>query len=242
MGQPNELAQLGWAACIATILVTALAGYGLFHDDHGRNPACVRWPSQARLLLVGDTMRLSAGTLYFGSDCDPPAPQRVWWNSAHPAVAPVDSEGLVRGLTPGRFTAIGFSGPDTLHAEGFVLPPRWTARIIPESVTVSVGDSVSFVVIALDSMGHQLPAVPYSLVTPAWHLVGSSDTVGRKSPPQLTTEQAFLDVTTPSVFHMVKAGTTILLGRLGEMHLTAAIVVLRQADVRGEDSHRRKAP
>jgi hypothetical protein len=216
---------------ISLIMLAAVAGCG-FADGPRSEVACVQWPSDAQPLLVGDTTRLTSGTLHNGSDCDPRSPQRVSWVSEQPAVASVDSAGLVRGLAPGRFTAVGVSGDDTLRANGFVLPPGWTARLIPDSVTVQVGDSVGFMIAALDSLGGQLPSVPYWLYTPEWQNIGSSDTAGKTIPPRLTTEHAFQNVTTPSVFHMERAGTTVLIGRIGDRRLTATLVVLPAATLR----------
>lgn len=211
-------------ARITALLLAALVGCAP-HEGAGSRRACFGWPGEAQPLLVGDTMRLSAGTLHNDSDCIPPPPQRVGWSSAHPAVASVDSEGLVRGLSPGRFTAVGVAGSDTLLAEGFVLPHGWTARVIPDSVTARVGDSVSVVVVAFDSLGRQLPTVPYWIFTPEWQSRRSTDTVGQAIPPRLTTEHVFANVTTPSVFHLEQAGTTTLIGRLGEKRLIVTLVV-----------------
>lgn len=210
------------------LMLAAVAGCA-FSDGPPSEKACVHWPSDAQPLLVGDTMRLTAGTLYLDSNCDAPPPQPVSWASEQPAVASVDPGGLVRGLTPGRFAAVGISGADTLHAKGFVLPPGWTARLTPDSITARVGDSVTFMITALDSLGSQLPSVPYWLYTPEWQSLGSSDTAGRTIPPRLTTEHAFQNVTTPSAFHMEKAGTTLLIGSIGDRRLTAILVVLPAA-------------
>lgn len=210
---------------IALTLLAATAGCGL-SSGFGSGSACVQWPDGAQPLLVGDTLRLRSGTLQNGSDCVAPSPQPVIWTSVQPSVASVDADGLVRGLTPGRFNAVGISGSDTLHAKGFVLPPGWSARIIPDSVTVQVGDKVPFIVVALDSLGVRLPAVPYWLYTPAWARFGSPDAATKPIPPQLTTESAFQYVTAPSVFHMEKAGITILNGRIGDRRVTATLVVL----------------
>jgi hypothetical protein len=211
---------------VILILLTATAGCGLTEDPRSEM-ACVNWLAGAQPLLVGDTTRLSAGTLDEShSNCDPPPPQRVSWTSEQPAVASVDAEGLVRGLTPGRVTVLGVSGDDTVRSDGYVLPPGWTARVVPDSATVRVGDSVSFMVVAMDSLGGELPIVPYWLYTPEWRSRGAGDTAGQSIPPRLTAEHAFQNVTTPSVFHMETAGTTSLIGQLGDRRLSATVVVL----------------
>jgi hypothetical protein len=210
---------------IAPILLAATVGCAL-GDESRTDVACVYWPGDAQPLLVGDSMRLTTGTLYNDSDCNPPPPPSVSWGSEQPAVVSVDSTGLVHARTPGRFTVVGITGDDTVRAEGFVLPPGWTARLTPDSATVRVGDSVSFMMIALDSVGGQLPIVPYWLYTPEWRSRWPRDTTGKPVPPRLTTEHAFQHVTTPSVFHVEKPGRTLLIGQIGDRRDTATLVVL----------------
>lgn len=208
------------------VLLAAATGCGLTEDPRSEM-ACVRWSASTLPLLVGDTTRLIAGTLDDShSSCDPPPPASVSWASEHPTVASVDSDGLLRGLAPGRVTVVAVAGDDTVRSDGYVLPPGWTARVVPDSVTVRVGDSVSFMVVAMDSLGGELPIVPYWLYTPEWRSRGAGDTAGQSIPPRLTTEHAFQNVTTPSVFHMEKTGTTSLIGQLGDRRLSATVVVL----------------
>lgn len=227
MNTLGQTVPLSRSRVLRTALILLAASIGCAVGNDSRTVLhCVYSASDLRPLLVGDSALLVTGTLYDHSDCKTPPPSRVSWTSDDPAVASVDSAGWVRALAPGQFTVVGITEADTVQAEGFVLPRGWTVQLTPDSATVRVGDSVSVMMVARDSVGGPLPIVPYWLYTPEWRSQGAKDTTGQAVPPRLTAEWAFQYVTTPSVFHVEKAGTTLLIGQIGTKRDTATLVVL----------------
>jgi Big-like domain-containing protein len=208
------------------VVLTALTGtLGCLpgpRGDSGR--PCIEWPEAARPLIVGDTARLRVRAVVV-SDCDGLISDRARWISNNPAVATIDSTGLVSGRAPGQFWAHAVVGSDSLSTDGFVLPAGWEARILPDSVTVRVGDTVRFQVVAFDSAARILPTVPFTVITP--ELLRSFDEMTAPSgPPPFTDRDSYQNVTMPAAFRAKRPGQTAMIGIIGRQRVRAALVIL----------------
>lgn len=95
-------------------------------------------------LVVGDTATLETGPVGPADSLCLPAGKRIEWRSSNAAVAVVDTRGLLRALAPGRATISFSDGDESDSATYTVLPPLRDVRIVPDSVTLGVGDSATF--------------------------------------------------------------------------------------------------
>jgi hypothetical protein len=211
-------------ALIGCVGVTAVAFAGLYvtvqQSARKTRPGrpCLASPERIRPVLVGDTLRLAIRTLGRGSDCSGNAPADVAWQTADASIVEVTPDGLVRGLSPGMFSAVARGERDTLRATGFVLPPEWQTRIAPDSAMLRVGDSLRMVVRAFDKAGTALPKVPFSVFTPEFF-----DPVTRKRP--IINELSWQDVVEPVLIMARDTGTTMLVGRIGFQQVSARLIV-----------------
>lgn len=166
---PRALARLAVATALLGCDVTF--GRGSYGARAGR--ACdAYWPHDAAAPLpLGDSLRLVVGHLSdVQHECVAPAPGAVRWVITDTAVAAVAPDGWLVGRGAGAFAVRalaasvvrGVAHVDTLTLEGFVLPRDYRARVVPESATAVVGDTVVFEVRAEDAHG-TLPPVPYQL-------------------------------------------------------------------------------
>lgn len=139
--------------------------------------ASIEGPPDARLELfairVGDTATIEARAweTYFGdSGCDPrgpleppspQAPERYAWSSSDAGVVDVDRLGTIRGVRVGEatltVTAAGARGEIRMR----VLPHFTALRITPSEAEATPGDTVGFLVEALDADGARLPGVDF---------------------------------------------------------------------------------
>ncbi|HEY9226287.1 MAG TPA: hypothetical protein VIP11_06560 [Gemmatimonadaceae bacterium] len=179
---------------------------------------CIRDPERIRPVLVGDTARLSVGTMENG-ECTPREQTGFRWSSADSTFVDVRPDGLMRGKSPGAFTAIAHRADSTITTRGFVMPPEWVAKIAPENIKLRVGDSVTIVMHAVDRGGAPMPVVPFSIFTPEFF-----DGAARRKP--IVNKPAWQDATEPIVVTAVDTGTTTLVGRMGIQQVTAHLTVM----------------
>lgn len=168
---------------------------------------CLSWPEGTHPLLVGDTARIPGGRMR-SSDCIRDPNIRFQWSTADTTVVQVTPDGLLRGLAPGVFRLTATRDTAVLPSSGFVLPAGWTARISPDSATVQVGDTVSFLVAVFDSAGNRLPPVPFSLYTPEFERPGSGA-------QPLVDKYSRQHITEPGSFRAVRPGRTVITGVIG---------------------------
>lgn len=111
-------------------------------------------PDSARL-RTGDTLRLSARVRdSAGNVLDDAA---VTWNSSRPAVAAVDSTGLVTALDSGSADIVARAGPAQGEARVRVrLVPVAAVRLTPDSLVLRRGGSAQLALTAFDSAGDTL--------------------------------------------------------------------------------------
>ncbi len=112
-------------------------------------------PGQSTL-TVGETTVLTAqitdasGNLLTG--------RTITYTSENPAIAEVSPTGAIRAVSPGVTTVRAFSEGQVGEMRVTVLPtPVASVRITPVSSTLSVGESVSLMAVALDEAGNVLP-------------------------------------------------------------------------------------
>ncbi len=201
----NACACLSHPVILLALLACWLSGC-LLADPMDGQP-CLSWTEGAHPLLVGDTARILGGQMR-GSDCIPDPDVRFLWSTADSAVVQLAPDGLIRGLAPGVFRLTATRDTAVLPSSGFVLPAGWTARISPDSATVQVGDTVSFLVAVFDSAGNRLPPVPFSLYTPEFERPGSGA-------QPLVDKYSHQHLTEPGVFRAVRPGRTVITGVIG---------------------------
>lgn len=212
-------------ALIGCVGVTAIAFAGLYvtvQRKTSRRPIptrpCLEAGERIRPLLSGDSVRLVIRSLENGSDCAGKPPTGFVWETADAKNIELLPDGLVRGRTPGRFTAVARHGNDSVRADGFVLPQEWRARIEPDSVTLRVGDTLRMVMRAVDQNNVQQPDVPYSIFTPEFF-----DPVARKRP--IINQLSWQEVIDPVLIVATDTGTTVLIGRIGFQQVAARLVI-----------------
>jgi hypothetical protein len=97
--------------------------------------------------VVGDTATLEVGPVDATDSLCLPASRSVAWRSSNTAAAPVDARGLLRAVQPGRATITATTDGDSASATFLILPPIRDVRIMPDSVTLGIGDSATFHVV-----------------------------------------------------------------------------------------------
>ncbi|MXX34137.1 MAG: hypothetical protein F4Z50_05195 [Gemmatimonadetes bacterium] len=104
-------------------------------------------------IVLGDTLRLVAEALDLNGNPVPGA--EVSWSSSAPAVATVDSLGLVRGAGVGNAIITAFSGGVSGQAELLVVVPSPAAvDVIPDTLAfTALGDTLRPVAVVLDRLG-----------------------------------------------------------------------------------------
>jgi hypothetical protein len=185
----------------------------------------------ARPLLVGDTARFVIGS-FKTSDCLPDGDTTFAWSSLDSTVATITRNGVARGVAPGVFRVQAIRGSDVVRSEGFVLPPGWEPRIEPESVTVEVGDSVSFRVLAYDREGDSLPTVPFWLLTEEFLLARSPDSARRARHQELTEGRIYQYVMLPGYFRGTRPGRTVITGQIADRRVEARLTILPKSGAR----------
>lgn len=215
-------------ALVGCLGFTALAFAGLFvtlqkrvaavRPTHAAAP-CIRATEAIQPLLVGDSVQLSLGVLDPASECGGEVPGGFTWSSSDRSIATIDEEGHVRAIAPGVFEATARRGDAVLHANGFVLPAGWAARITPDSQTVRVGDSFTVSLYAVDANGKRLPAVPFSIFTPEFF-----DPLAQKRP--IVNRASWQNEMQPVSIVAVDTGTTMLIGRIGFQQVTSPLKIL----------------
>ncbi|MGV0025075.1 Ig-like domain-containing protein [Phormidesmis priestleyi] len=181
--------------------------------------SCVAYDFDAvnPLLIDRETsVRIGKGS---GSDCSTEGYEdNTWtWMSQNSEVATVSVDGILTGMTPGKFGIIAQKGTEKLYLAGTVYPPDWRVRTQPEAATVRVGDRVTIQMVATDSKGKPLPPVFFSLHTPDYQQPGphlSSDPLPNPTP---LLDRSFHGMgTQPGTFRALRPGTVIITGTMAK--------------------------
>ena len=143
------------------IAVLALAAAALACDDEPAGPpaiASITINAPAAVVELGDTLRLTATAADARGQAISGAP--IGWTSLEPAVAEVDSTGLVTAVEVGDARIVAAAGS---HADTVVLTvvaaPRAVVVLAPRNALV-LGDTMTLTASALDAKGRPLPDVP----------------------------------------------------------------------------------
>jgi len=159
-------------------------------------------------LNIGQTVDIAATGHLSNGTTDSPYDTRVTWTSSAPAVATVDSIGVVTAQTAGTTTitasASGVSGTATITVNAG--PTVTSISLDPASATLNVGQTVDITSTANWSNGTS--TVPYD-----------SNLAWTSSAPSVATVNA------GGVVTAVAAGSTTITARLGSVSRTAAITV-----------------
>lgn len=201
-----------------SLLLWTVAVLGCGMPSDGR-PCVSAHSTRTAPLLVGDTATLVVGSM-LNSDCLVPSEHAARWESTDSAVVRIDPQGRLTGLRPGVFTARASVDTVTLEHEGFVLPSGWRMAVLPESVTVSVGDTAWFEVVALDAAGQRLPAVYASIFTDAFDRI-LRDSIYPPSPPVDMWSRQW--VRGPARFIAQRPGVVRLRAQVGPQERTAVL-------------------
>jgi hypothetical protein len=205
------------------VMAVALGGLFMSLQRLQRKPAagapCLQGVEVLRPLLMGDTAHVSVGSKR-RDECTSKAAPGFVWESSDSAVASVTAAGLVLGRAPGLFRLTAERAGAAFFADGFVLPPEWRVRIVPDSARLHVGDSLKVAVRALTKSGEPLPLIPFELHTPE-----SFDPLGATKP--IVNRLRWLEARDPVVVVAVDTGTTVLVGRIGFQQVTMKLRILR---------------
>ena len=117
-------------------------------------------PDSVNLMALGDTVRLSAEVL---DQVGRPMPGRaVEWSSGDPAVASVDSTGLVRAEGSGATTVTASSGSASGSASVSVMQSASSVTVTPAEASIGPGDTLRLAAQALDANGHVVAGAEFS--------------------------------------------------------------------------------
>ena len=114
----------------------------------------VRLAAAADSLGLGDSLRLTARALDAANAAVPGA--RVQWRSLAPAVASVDSTGLVRGLDTGRVQVVAASGDAADTLELRVMRLVASLAFVTARDSLLFGDTATLRVVARDGLGRAM--------------------------------------------------------------------------------------
>jgi hypothetical protein len=139
----------------AALLPAAVLGCGF------TPPLCIRTTAGRSLprmaFPVGSEFRFAAGQLDILDECDRESPPGVHWTSSAPAVAAVDSLGVLRALAPGSAEVVARAGGAQARFSVTVVPPVARIGIRPADTTIAVGDTAWFRAVALGADGRPVP-------------------------------------------------------------------------------------
>ena len=106
---------------------------------------------------VGTEVRFRAGRLDFLAECDLPADFAVEWTTSAPAVAVIDSKGVLRGVSPGKAEVIARGRGEEQRFAVTVTPTVARIEILPGDTSIMVGDTVRFRAVAYGTDGRAIP-------------------------------------------------------------------------------------
>ena len=151
-------------------------------------------------LFVDESERFTA-TL--ADDQGAPVPAPVVWSVANPAIASVDSTGLVRGLSEGTTTIQASSRGETATASITVAVDNGTLTVSPTGASIWVDATQQFSAILVNRHGDTLPA------TPQWR----------------STNTAAATVDQDGLVRGVGSGTATIEAKVGPAVATASVTV-----------------
>lgn len=98
--------------------------------------------------MVGDTATLQVGPVDASDSLCLPAAGGARWSSTDPAIASVSDRGFLTAVRPGRTTVTASRGDSRDSATFLVVASIRDVRIVPDSLTMDIGDSASFHIVA----------------------------------------------------------------------------------------------
>lgn len=124
---------------------------------------CIRPPSGAWVpgiaFPVGTEVRFTSGRRDILDECDLPATFAVEWSSSAPEVAVIESDGILRGVSPGKVEVIARARGGEQRFAVTVTPAIARIEILPGDTTMTVGDTLRFRAVARGTDGSALPDV-----------------------------------------------------------------------------------
>lgn len=135
----------------STLAIPILVGAGVLACGRGGAPGdgaadatlCLR-ESPTIPFVAGDTATLQVGPVDERDTLCLPAEGGATWRSSRPEIASVSGRGVLVAIQPGRTTIVATRGDETDSATFLVVPRITDVRILPDSVTLDVGDSATF--------------------------------------------------------------------------------------------------
>jgi hypothetical protein len=162
------------------LLIAALCGCtrgGETSETSAGPKLCLR-ESPTIPFVVGDTATLQVGPLDAGDSLCLPAAGGARWSSSNPAIASVSERGLFTAIRPGRTTVRASRGDSRDSATFLVVASVRDVRIVPDSLTMDIGDSASFRIVAAGASS-SIPVWWYA----AGPVIGFVRPGGREPPP-----------------------------------------------------------
>jgi hypothetical protein len=131
---------------IRVLLIAALCGCarGGETSDTASGPRLCLRESPTIPFVVGDTATLQVGPVDASDSLCLPDAGGARWTSSDPAVARVSERGFLTAVQPGRTTVTATRGESRDSATFLVVAPIRDVRIVPDSLTMDIGDSASF--------------------------------------------------------------------------------------------------
>lgn len=131
---------------IRVLLIAALCGCarGRETSETASGPRLCLRESPTIPFVVGDTATLQVGPLDAGDTLCLPAAGGARWSSSNPAIASVTDRGFLTAVQPGRTTVTATRGESRDSATFLVVASIRDIRIVPDSLTMDIGDSASF--------------------------------------------------------------------------------------------------
>ena len=172
-------------------------------------PSTVAVSPAADTLVAGDTLRLAAEA--FDANGHAVTGAAFAWSSGDPAVATVDTAGLVTAAGPGRTAVTAASGSASGHMELLVVARTPAAiDVMPDTVALAaVGDTVRLSARVVDQLGRVLEDEPVS-----W---SSGD-------------EAVITVDSGGLVTAAGEGTTRVTAMAGDVFTEAAVSVMQVVD------------
>ena len=118
-------------------------------------------PTEAAITVLGDTVRLTATA--FDANGNEVAEAQFSWESGDPAVATVDSTGLVTAAGNGSATITASAGAASGTAVVTVMQAAGSVEVAPADATLTaLGDTLRLAATAFDANGNEVPDAQFS--------------------------------------------------------------------------------
>jgi hypothetical protein len=210
---------IAWAIAL-TVLAFVLLRLGPYVRGPNDGQPCAVANDALHPLLIGETTHVRIGFVA-GATCEPAEPRSRLWTTGDTTVVRLNPDGRVIGRATGVFRLFARDEKaNMIIAEGFVAPRGWHFAKDKDSRTViRVGDSVVVDVQVVDSLGHLLPRLPFSVFAREYFL---PDSIRQPVFDILSVRNAL----GPVVFRAQRAGQTNLLSEMGSRQVRHRITIL----------------